>query len=112
VGGTNYIWTSLVNSRVDHESRRVQQADLASIDDFSAVVHKNEIGFGDEPERLAEGVHPEAVGIYWVSHGDVACNSQTPEQAQQIGIGDLPATPSSKPYFAKTRKAAAKRPLR
>lgn len=36
------------------------------------MVDENQVGFGDEAEGAAEGVHPEAVGLHGVAEGDVA----------------------------------------
>ena len=39
------------------------------------MVDENQVGFGDEAEGAAEGVHPEAVGLHGVAEGDVAGNA-------------------------------------
>ena len=36
------------------------------------MVDEDQVGFGDEAEGSAEGVHPEAVRLYGVAKGDVA----------------------------------------
>lgn len=62
----------LVDRRVDHVGGGVEQAVLAAADHFARVVDENQVGFGDEAEGAAEGVHPEAVGLYGVAERDVA----------------------------------------
>jgi len=62
----------LVDRRVYHVRGGVEQAVLAAVDDFAAVVHEDQVGFGDQAEGAAEGVHPEAVRLHGVAQGDVA----------------------------------------
>jgi hypothetical protein len=69
------IWPSLVNRRVDHESSRVQQTAFASVYHFPSMINKNKIGLVDQRKCLAERVHPEGVGIDWVSQSDMACEN-------------------------------------
>ena len=61
----------LVDRRVYHVRGGVEQAVLAAVDDFAAVVHEDQVGFGDQAEGAAEGVHPEAVGLDGVAECDV-----------------------------------------
>ena len=69
---TQHIRPRLMNRRVNHVRRRVEQSVLAAVDDSAGVVDEDEVGFGYEAESPAEGVHPEAVWLDGVAEGDVA----------------------------------------
>jgi len=66
------IRPGFVDCGVDHVGGGVEQTVLAAADDFAGVVDEDEVGFGHEAEGAAEGVHPEAVGLYGVAERDVA----------------------------------------
>lgn len=60
------IWSRLVNRRMDHVSRGVQQATWAAVDDIAFFVDEDQIRGFHEGKRNAEGINPEGGGVYWV----------------------------------------------
>ena len=69
---TEDIRPRLVDRRVDHVRRRVQQPILPAVDHVAGVVDEDQVGLGHQAESAPEGVHPEAVGLHGVAEGDVA----------------------------------------
>ena len=65
----------LMDSRMDHIRRGIQQPVLSASDHFPCMVDEDEVGLVHEAERAAEGIHPEAVGLYGIAEGDVACDT-------------------------------------
>jgi hypothetical protein len=59
-----------VHAGVDGEGGFVDVA--RAFDDFAAFVDENEVGDADVSEMHAEGVDPEAIGMFGVACGDVA----------------------------------------
>lgn len=66
-----HIRPRFMDGTVNHVRGRVEEAVLAAVDDFPAVVDEDEVGFGDQAEGAAEGVYPEAVGLHGVAERDV-----------------------------------------
>jgi hypothetical protein len=66
------IRPGFVDRRVDHVGSGVEQAVLATADDFAGVVDEDQVGLRHQAEGAAEGVHPEAIGLHGVAKRDVA----------------------------------------
>ena len=60
---------------MDHVGGRVEQSTFAAVDDLAGVVHEDEVGLVDHGESDPEWVHPEAVRLHGVTHGDVASHA-------------------------------------
>lgn len=108
------VWTGGVDRGMDHIGRGVEESAFAAIDDLAGVVDEDEVGLVDQAEGDAEGVHPEAVGLHWVAHRDVAGDALGwPRHVSTClrRTGKCIHT-SSKPYFPKIRNAAASLPFK
>jgi hypothetical protein len=65
----DHVGAGLVDLAVDGECGTVEGA--VTFDDFAFVVHADEVTDGHQLEVGAEWVHPEAVKVLGVAHGDV-----------------------------------------
>lgn len=69
---THDVRPSSVDSRMNHVRRGVEQANLASVDDFSFVIDANQIRRLDLRECHAEWIDPESVRLDGVAQRDMA----------------------------------------
>lgn len=109
VGGADDVGSSLVNGGVDHVRCGVEQTHRPTINHFAGVV--------DELARVSSGGHISVQKLTIKSLFRINEN-ETPKGFTQKLSGltgsrkvICPATPSSKPFFPKIRKAAASRPF-
>lgn len=72
VGGAQHVRARRVNSRVDHERRRVEQPAGSAIDHFPGVADLDQIGGFDLRKGDAKRVHPEGGRVDGVAQGDVS----------------------------------------
>lgn len=65
------IWSSLMDSRVDHECRRIQQSVLSASNHLALLVDMDEVRPLDEGEGKSKRVHPESIRLDRVANSDV-----------------------------------------
>lgn len=65
----------LVDRRMDHIRRSIQQPVLAPSNHLSCMVDEDQIGFVHHAESAAERVDPKAVWLYRIAERDMACNA-------------------------------------
>lgn len=61
-----------MDGRVDHKGGRIEQADLAALDNLALLIDANQIRGLDEGKGDAKGVDPEGVGLDGVAKSNVA----------------------------------------
>lgn len=66
------VWTGGVDRGVDHVCGGVEESALAAVNDLAGVVDEDKVGLVDEAKGDTKGVHPEAIWLDRVAHGDVA----------------------------------------
>jgi hypothetical protein len=69
VGGGYNIGPGSVNLRMDGEGGGIYGA--IALNDFSFSIHQKQIGHSNMTKVHPERVNPEAIGVFWVSGGDV-----------------------------------------
>jgi len=62
----NDVWTSLMDGRMYHKSRCVEESDFSPINDFALFVDQDKIGGFNQGKSNAEWVNPKGVWINWV----------------------------------------------
>ena len=71
----HHVRPSLVYSTMNHERSGVQQPHVPAIDDFSLVVHLDEITLFDEGEGDTEWIDPERGWIDGIAECDMPRNA-------------------------------------
>ena len=88
---TEHVRSGLVDGRVDHVRRGIQQSARAAVNHLAGVVDQDQVTLLDQREGHAERVDPEGVGVDGVAERDVAGHAFVKAQFAEDAEGEREA---------------------